>query len=134
VLETVLYYEAGREDELERFYGAVLGLRPLGRGRWSLAYRLGAGVYLLFEAERSSTQAQPPPHGANGAIHTCFLAPAAEYERWKEHLAAHEVPLLDEITWESGVRSFYFHDPAGNVLEIAEDDMWARQRATAALT
>ena len=32
--------------------------------------------------------------------------------------------ILEEIEWENGVRSFYFHDPAGNVLEIADGDLW----------
>jgi catechol 2,3-dioxygenase-like lactoylglutathione lyase family enzyme len=40
-------------------------------------------------------------------------------------LAAREVTLIDEIAWESGVRSCYFNDPAGNLLEIAERDLWA---------
>jgi catechol 2,3-dioxygenase-like lactoylglutathione lyase family enzyme len=32
--------------------------------------------------------------------------------------------MLQEIEWDNGVRSFYFHDPAGNVLEIADGDLW----------
>jgi catechol 2,3-dioxygenase-like lactoylglutathione lyase family enzyme len=127
VLETVLYYREGQEDELERFYRDVLGLRALGRGRWSLSFRLGVGVVLLFEAGRAATQDWPPPHGATGVVHTCFLAAADEYARWKEHLATAGVPTVDEITWEeTGLRSIYFRDPAGNMLEIAEGDLWAR--------
>ena len=34
------------------------------------------------------------------------------------------VPIVDELQWNNGVRSFYFHDPAGNLLEIAEGDLW----------
>ena len=124
ILETVLYYEAGREDQLERFYRDVLGLRYLGRGRTSLAFRLGAGVLLLFEAEKSSKQEEPPPHGAVGPVHTCFVAPAEAYEAWKVHLADQGVSVIDEIAWESGFRSFYFHDPAGNMLEVANGDLW----------
>jgi catechol 2,3-dioxygenase-like lactoylglutathione lyase family enzyme len=41
-----------------------------------------------------------------------------------EHLASAEVEITNEATWDSGARSFYFDDPAGNVLEIAETDMW----------
>jgi catechol 2,3-dioxygenase-like lactoylglutathione lyase family enzyme len=36
------------------------------------------------------------------------------------------VPIVEEIEWDNGVRSFYFHDPAGNVLEIAGGDMWPK--------
>jgi catechol 2,3-dioxygenase-like lactoylglutathione lyase family enzyme len=123
VLETVLYHEAEQTEEMERFYGEVLGLRRLGGG---LNFRLGAGVLLLFDAAESSVQETPPPHGARGPVHICFLAPAEEYEGWKEHLAEHGVATLEERTWASGVRSFYFRDPAGNVLEIAEGDLWPR--------
>jgi catechol-2,3-dioxygenase len=126
VLETVLYFEAGQEDALERFYTDVVGLGFMGRGRTSLGFRVGPGaVLLLFEAAKSSVQDEPPPHGATGKIHTCFLASGADdYDAWKERIAA-QVEIIDEITWdESGLRSFYFDDPAGNVLEIAEGDLW----------
>jgi catechol 2,3-dioxygenase-like lactoylglutathione lyase family enzyme len=121
ILETVLYYDAGQEQELEAFYGGALGLPRVGRG---LHFRLGDGLLLLFDAKESSRQASPPAHGATGAVHTCFVAAEPDYTAWKEHLSRHEIPLLEEITWENGVRSFYFSDPAGNVLEIAEGDMW----------
>ena len=99
------------QDELERFYEHVLGLESLGLGRWSLAFRLGPGVVLLFDRERSAAQDEPPAHGASGSIHTAFLAAAGEYDAWKERLAARDVTLIDEIAWESGVRSCYFNDP-----------------------
>jgi catechol 2,3-dioxygenase-like lactoylglutathione lyase family enzyme len=121
ILETVLYYAAGQEKDIESFYGDVLGLPRVGRG---LHFRLGEGLLLLFDREESSRQASPPAHGATGAVHTCFVAPEPDYTAWKECLSGHEIPLLEEITWENGVRSFYFPDPAGNVLEIAEGDMW----------
>ncbi len=124
VLETVLYYEAGQEDELERFYTDVVGLEPLGRGRWGLGFRVGPGVLLFFEAANSSVQDEPPPHGATGRIHICFLAAPGTYDAWKERVWA-AIELTDEITWDqTGLRSFYFDDPAGNVLEIAEGDLW----------
>jgi catechol 2,3-dioxygenase-like lactoylglutathione lyase family enzyme len=124
VLETVLYYAAGEEEELARFYCEVLGLHAVGRG--GLTFRIGPGLLLLFEADRSSVQSTPPPHGARGSIHTCFLASAEDYERWKMRLADHAVPIVEEIEWDNGVRSFYFHDPARNVLEIADGDMWPK--------
>jgi len=34
------------------------------------------------------------------------------------------VTVIDEIAWDSAVRSCYFNDPAGNLLEIAERDLW----------
>ena len=121
VLETVLYHAAGEEDELARFYGGVLGLARIGGG---LTFRIGSGVLLLFDRERSSGQSTPPPHGASGRVHTCFVAEPDDYEAWKRRLADAEIAILEERTWDNGVKSFYFHDPAGNVLEIADGDLW----------
>jgi catechol 2,3-dioxygenase-like lactoylglutathione lyase family enzyme len=123
VLETVLYHASGEEEELARFYGEALELPRIGGG---LTFRVGPGVLLLFNRERSSVQTTPPPHGASGPVHTCFVAPAEDYERWKQRVSDRGIPILEERTWDNGVRSFYFHDPVGNVLEIADGDLWPR--------
>ena len=123
VLETVVYCTNENEEATRRFYRDVLGLQPLRED--SVAHRVGGGVFLLFNADESSVQDSPPAHGApNARVHTCFLAAPDDYERWKERLAAEGVEITQEIEWPSGPRSFYFEDPAGNVLEIAEADMW----------
>jgi len=123
ILETVVYCTTENEEATRRFYREVLALEPLGEE--SVAHRLGAGVFLLFNADESSLQDSPPAHGAPDArVHTCFLAAPGEYEAWKARLAEEGVELTQEIEWPSGPRSFYFEDPAGNVLEIAEADMW----------
>jgi catechol 2,3-dioxygenase-like lactoylglutathione lyase family enzyme len=122
ILETVLYYPSGQEVELARFYGEVLGLQAVGRS--GLTFRVGDGLLLLFDAGLSSVQSRPPAHGARGPIHTCFVASADEYEAWKERVTDETGSILEEIEWDNGVRSFYFHDPAGNVLEIADGDLW----------
>ena len=123
VLETVVYCTTENEEETRRFYREVLGLQPVREN--SVSHRLGTGVFLLFNADESAVQDSPPAHGAPDArVHTCFLAAPGEYERWKEELETRAVEITQEIQWHSGPRSFYFEDPAGNVLEIAEADMW----------
>jgi catechol 2,3-dioxygenase-like lactoylglutathione lyase family enzyme len=125
VLETVVYCTTANEEETRRFYRDVLGLEPVREG--SVAHRLGGGVFLLFNADESSVQDSPPAHGVPDArVHTCFLAAPGEYEGWRKRLASHDVEITQEIEWPAGSRSFYFEDPAGNVLEIAEADMWPR--------
>jgi catechol 2,3-dioxygenase-like lactoylglutathione lyase family enzyme len=125
VLETVVYCTTENEGETRRFYRQVLGLRPFGEQ--SYGHRLPNGVFLLFNRDESAFQDWPPPHGAFGPVHTCFLAGPGEYENWKDDLAAKGVEILKEIRWERGPRSFYFEDPAGNLLEIAEGDMWPHE-------
>ncbi|HEU6445920.1 MAG TPA: VOC family protein [Gaiellaceae bacterium] len=122
VLETVLYCAAEEEEETRRFYRELLGLQPVSDE--SSGFRVGSGIFLLFNRDRTSVQDWPPPHGAAGPGHTCFLAEPGEYEAWKQRIEAAGVEIVDETEWQRGPRSFYFEDPAGNVVEIAEADMW----------
>jgi catechol 2,3-dioxygenase-like lactoylglutathione lyase family enzyme len=121
VLETALYFTD--EARTEAFYGEVMGFRLLDRepGR-SLFYRAGASVFLLFRAEASRLGGRLPPHGAQGSVHTCFLVPREHYHDWKSYLAGRGVAILQEVAWAGG-SSFYFHDPDGNLLEIADADI-----------
>jgi catechol 2,3-dioxygenase-like lactoylglutathione lyase family enzyme len=121
ILETVLYCTSQNENATKNFYVEVLGLRSIGRS----SYRAGSDVFLLFNSDRSTVQDEPPPHGASGSVHVCFLTTPEGYEAWKDSVAASEVEIVKEITWdETGLHSFYFKDPAGNLLEIADGDLW----------
>lgn len=125
ILETVVYCTTENEEATRRFYREVLGLAPVRED--SVAHRIGTGLLLVFNADESAVQDSPPPHGArDGRVHTCFVAAPDDYERWKDDLIAKGVEIVQEIDWRDGPRSFYFEDPAGNVLEIAEGDMWPR--------
>lgn len=120
ILETVLYCSAEDEVDTRRFYEEVLHLRKVSE--WS--YRLGSQLLLLFDAEATKTQEWPPAHGASGSGHVCFTVATEAYESWRSYLQDLDVEIIEEIDWSRGVRSFYFCDPAGNVLEIANGDMW----------
>lgn len=106
---------------MRRFYEETLGLENLG---FAFAYRIGAQLLLVFNSDETHDQKSPPPHGATGPSHACLLVPPEAYEEWKSHLEDAGVPITDEIDWPNGRRSFYFDDPAGNVLEIADGDLW----------
>jgi catechol 2,3-dioxygenase-like lactoylglutathione lyase family enzyme len=120
VLEAVLYCTPETEEAARRFYEDTLRFRRVSE--W--AYRLGPQIFLLFNAEETRGQKWPPPHGASGSGHICFTVPPEGYDRWKKYLEQRQVELIEEIDWSRGVFSFYFEDPAGNVLEIANGDMW----------
>lgn len=125
LLETVLYCPGERLNDMRRFYSEVLGLRAVFE-KHPLAFRLGNGLLLVFAADESSVQDDPPPHGATGSIHTCLVASPEAYEEWKTYLPKHDVEIQREIRWPGGRRSIYFSDPAGNLLEIADGDFWPR--------
>ena len=124
ILETVLYCDSTNEDEVRDFYTRVLGMRQMEG--LPFAYRAGSSnhVFLLFNRDETSDQAAPPPHGAKGPVHTCFEAAPGTYEEWKSYLHSLGIETRQEMTWGNGQKSFYFDDPAGNVLEIAEGDFW----------
>ncbi|HEX9899591.1 MAG TPA: VOC family protein [Candidatus Methylomirabilis sp.] len=122
ILETVLY--VADVDRAERFYRDVMGLTPIGKepGR-HVFFRVGSGVLLLFRAQTTRQAGSLPPHGADGEIHVCFTTSPAEYERWKPRIQEHGIAILQETEWAQG-RSFYFRDPDGNLLELANADIW----------
>jgi catechol 2,3-dioxygenase-like lactoylglutathione lyase family enzyme len=124
ILETVLY--VADIDRAERFYRDVMALRPIGKepGRHAF-FRVGSGVLLLFRAERTRQSASVPPHGADGEIHVCFTTVSDEYETWKTRIQEHRIAIEKETEWPNG-RSFYFRDPDGNLLELANADIWPR--------
>ncbi|CAN5507262.1 hypothetical protein BH18ACT16_BH18ACT16_08310 [soil metagenome] len=120
VLETVLYHRGDEAAGMTFFYRELLGLEQVS----DVAFRIGDSLVLLFESDQSSVQSWPPPHGAEGPGHACFVCEPDDYDGWKERIQGGDVAIIDEITWNGQVVSFYFHDPAGNVLEISRGDMW----------
>ena len=123
VLETVLYFTDAAKTR--HFYEEILGMRYMsGEPGRSMFYRAGQSVFLLFYAPETLKGGRLPAHGATGPSHTCFVVPPAEYERWKTYLPEQGIPILQEVQWPIGATSFYFHDPDGNVLEIADRDIW----------
>lgn len=123
VLETILYCDSSNESEVRHFYRDVMGLQQVG---FDFAYRVGSKghVLLVFNRDETDHQDNPPPHGAIGKVHTCFTAAPGTYEQWRTYLEGRDIMTHSEIAWGNGMRSFYFDDPAGNVLEIAEGDFW----------
>ena len=125
ILETGLYHGTAEAKEVERFYGEVLGLSRVAGWDYGMAFRVGPGVLLLFDREKLSEHEGPiAAHGSSGPGHACLLARGGDYEGWKARLEAGGVTITHEQDWPTGLRSFYFSDPAGNLLEVAEGDLW----------
>ncbi len=125
ILETALYVKSLRAAE--RFYSNVLGL-PLMRkqkGR-HLFYWVGKDILLIFYPEKTLKD-KTTPHGTKGPGHLAFEVSEKDYGRWKKYLAKKEVKIVEEVIWKKpNLRSIYFHDPSGNVLEIATPGIWEK--------
>lgn len=125
VLETVLYYDDAVRDEVLRFYDEVLGLRRVSEWDNGTAYRLGDGVLLLFDRERLARSDSPvSQHGTTGPGHVCVVAEPGAYDELRSRLRAAGIAIEHDHEWPSAKRSFYFRDPAANLLEIADSDLW----------
>ena len=124
IYETVLY---GDVPALEAFYREVLGLRLVdGPDELAAAFRLPDGaMLLLFDPDRSSRPGRPvPSHGASGPAHVAFRLPKGELDHWRETLFERGVEIDRDVEWDGGRRSLYVRDPAGNSVELTEDELW----------
>jgi catechol 2,3-dioxygenase-like lactoylglutathione lyase family enzyme len=125
IKETSLYV-ADLERSLH-FYHQLLGLPVISREEGRHVFlRAGQSVLLLFNAARTSQDTCLPPHGGYGHLHLAFEVALDEYQRWKDILPGVGIPVIHEHHWQGAIRSFYFHDPDGHVLEIVPTGMWDR--------
>ncbi|MFC4638029.1 VOC family protein [Deinococcus hohokamensis] len=121
-LETCLY--ADNLDLAEPFYTEVLGLTLQGKvaGR-HLFYRLSGSMLLIFNPGASAQPGDVPPHAGQPGGHACLAIDRADTNRWEARLKAHGVAVT-RYAWGDRGESLYFHDPAGNVLELAPASIW----------
>ncbi len=125
VLETALYHEPEEAEEMLRLYRDVLGMPVVASWEDGTALRVGAGLILLFDRERLARRGGPiAGHGTRGPSHLALLASSDDYETWREALGAAGVEIVHEQEWSDARHSLYFHDPAGNLIEIAGGDIW----------
>lgn len=104
------------------FYEQILGLAEISYlPDKHLFMRAGDSVLLLFNPEDSAKKSSPPAHYATGKQHFAFEVRDEDYSDFLELIKSYGIPVIDEVTWKSGKRSFYFNDPEGNVLEILPD-------------
>jgi catechol 2,3-dioxygenase-like lactoylglutathione lyase family enzyme len=120
IKETCLYVE-DLELILE-FYTTKLSLPVISYvpGK-HLFLRAGSSVLLFFNPLDSKEKKSPPAHFGGGKQHFAFEVQAKNYEAAKNEIRSIGITILEEVTWSSGEKSFYFEDPAGNVLEIVPD-------------
>ncbi len=124
IKETCIY--VADLELIKTFYNEVLNLDIINYDEGKhLFFKAGQSVLLFFNPEDSKSKTSPPGHYAKGKQHFAFEVPAAEYEAAKSEISKKGITITDTVKWPGGVESFYFEDPAGNVVEIVPDKgMW----------
>ena len=123
IKETCIY--ARDLKAIKDFYGDILGLEIIHYlpGK-HIFFRVGTSVLLCFNPDDSRSKKSPPAHFAEGKYHFAFEVEPADYQAYKTAIDQKKIKITDEVTWENGQQSFYFEDPAGNVLEIVPTGIW----------
>ena len=125
ILETALSFDHDVAVETLAFYRDTLGLTEVASWQEGTVFRLGFGVLLLFDRELLAENDSPvAQHGSSGVGHVCFVAAPNHYDSMRERLAEAGVEIEHDHEWSDERRSFYFRDPAGNLLEVANADIW----------
>ncbi|MCS7298097.1 MAG: VOC family protein [Bacteroidia bacterium] len=121
IKETCLYIQDTARTRA--FYEGLLGLVCVSEapGRF-VFFCAGQDMLLCFVPEFSAQNPILPSHGANGPQHIAFESP--DYEDWKAYLENRGILIEHEAEWKGGRRSFYFRDPDGHSIEIAEPGIW----------
>ena len=123
ILESSLYVTDVKRSA--QFYEKIFGFRVISDfGERGCA--LGAGnrqVVLLFKKGGSRTGLSP--HDGDGELHLAFAIRAEELAAWKAWLAANDIAVEEERTWDLGGQSLYFRDLDRHLLEIATPGVWS---------
>lgn len=112
-------------DRTKAFYAGQLGLPVISivPGR-HLFFRAGESVLLCFIASKTEQESELPPHGASGRVHFAFEVTRENYPAALQNIKQAGIAVLHEHTWKQTLRSFYFNDPDGNLVEILEEGLW----------
>lgn len=109
-------------ESIRDFYEKKLGLPVINYvPEKHIFFRAGDSVLLVFNPEDSRLKLSPPAHWGEGRQHFAFEVSAAEYHTTKADLVKKGIVIIEETLWPAGGKSFYFNDPADNVLEVVED-------------
>lgn len=123
IKETCIY--VSDVHRAKEFYHQKLGLPliSLVDGR-HVFFRAGESVLLCFVAAQTLQEKTLPPHGATGSVHFAFEVSRDDYNAALRQVQEAGIPVLHEHKWTENLRSFYFHDPDNNLVEVIEEGLW----------
>jgi catechol 2,3-dioxygenase-like lactoylglutathione lyase family enzyme len=109
----------------KQFYSYKLGLPLISLvPERHVFFKAGESVLLCFVADKTEQEKELPPHGARGSVHFAFEVPRNDYEASLQKIKDAGIAILHEHNWKHHLRSFYFHDPDQNLVEVIEEGLW----------
>ena len=123
IKETCLYIND--LDKAEAFYQGILGMPIISKVRSRhIFFRCGNSVLLCFLPEVTKNETTLPPHFAAGKQHIAFEVSQEDYQESIQNLKRNGISITHEQEWKNGLKSSYFEDPFGHVLEIVPEGIW----------
>ncbi len=123
IKETCLYVKD--LDRTAEFYTTIIGLSIISRVEdRHIFFRAGTSVLLCFINDATRNETKLPPHWGEGRLHMAFEVNLQDYNNCKEKLTQAGIEILHEQSWKNNLKSIYFHDPDGHVLEIVPPGIW----------
>ncbi|HXH19222.1 MAG TPA: VOC family protein [Chitinophagales bacterium] len=122
IKETCLYVKD--LNRTKQFYHGKLGLEVIGfvKDR-HIFFRAGESVLLCFISDSTKTEDTLPSHHGSGNLHFAFETTKKQYEAWKAKIKSEGIEIEQEAKWGE-LKSFYFRDPDGHLVEIAMEGIW----------
>lgn len=123
IKETCLY--VSNLQKTADFYHRRLGFPIISEVKdRHVFFRAGSSVLLCFNAEKTKEEVTLPSHYGQGNLHLAFEVEWSEYLEWKKKIQENYIAIEHEQEWKKGLRSFYFRDPDGHLLEIVPEGIW----------
>jgi len=124
IKETCLYVKDLQKTY--EFYHGKLGLPLINFTEdRHVFFKAGSSVLLCFNPEATAAEDKLPPHFGSGQLHFALEVLPENYQAAREHLQKQGIEIEHEQEW-GDLRSLYFRDPDGHLVEIVMKDIWNR--------
>ena len=129
IVETCIY--SSELEMLKDFYINKIGLQFVSEEHGRHVFlKAGKNMLLIFNPDNTSNKKQNifPPHGAftpPASVHFALEIEKEDYENAINLLLQSKIKIEKELTWENEkLKSIYFRDPSGNLVEFITKGNW----------